>query len=193
MIRSYDPVRSVSPILVKMLLKQALRAPSAGHTPGRRFLILDDITSRSAFWSATSSGPADSWRRRMATAPVLVVCFCDRQAYLDRYAEPDKATSSLATGSDWAIPYWHVDTGMAAMILLLAAHDAGLGACFFGVPYDRWPELFAAFDVPGGLAPVGVVSLGYPASDRRSASLNRPHPTFDEQVSYRSFGSSPER
>ncbi|MDQ2795722.1 MAG: nitroreductase family protein [Actinomycetota bacterium] len=195
MTRSYDSHRPVPATVVKMLLNRAIRAPSAGHTQGRRFLVLDDITSRARFWSATSSGVADSWRRRIEQAPVLVVCFCDQQAYLDRYAAKDKVASSLATrpGNDWAVPYWHVDTGMAAMILLLAAHDAGLGACFFGVPSERWPALFDAFDVPVGLVPVGVISLGYPTADRPDPALNRPRQPYDEQVRYRSFGSSAAR
>ena len=102
----------------------------------------------------------------MQQAPVLMIVFGDRQAYLDRYAEPDKAGARWPAdrpATDWPVPYWHVDAGMAAMILLLAAHDAGLGACFFGVPADRWDDLRAAFDVPAGLRPVGVISLGYPA------------------------------
>ena len=99
----------------------------------------------------------------MQTAPVLVVCFSDRAAYLDRYAEPDKGWTDRDEAR-WPVPYWHVDTGMAAMILLLGAVEAGLGACFFGVPPTRLPAFADAFAVPAGLTPVGVVSLGYPAA-----------------------------
>ena len=59
------------------------------------------------------------------------------------------------------MPYWHIDAGMAAMIMLLGAVDAGLGALFFGVPAERWPALRAASTCRSGLRPVGVVSLGY--------------------------------
>lgn len=126
------------------------------------------------------------------TAPVLIVCFSDRPAYLKRYAQPDKAFSALAGHTDdWAIPYWHVDTGMAVMSMLLTAEDLGLGACFFAVPASRWPALFEAFDVPAGLTPVGVVSMGHPAVDHRSRSSRQGRQTRDDAVSYRSFGSSP--
>lgn len=188
MIRSYDPDRPVSRETLEMLLNLAIRAPSAGHTQGWRFLVLDDITSRSRFWSATSGdGPADDWLRRLQSAPALVVCLSDRQAYLDRYAEPDKGWTDKDEAR-WPVPYWHIDTGMAALILLLAAHDAGLGACFFGVPPDRWPAFFDAFAVPDGLAPVGVVSLGHPAPDRKSPSLKRGRRGLDDVVVYGSFG-----
>lgn len=193
MVRSYDPDRDVARSELETLLKLAIRAPSAGHAQGWRFLVLDDITSRSRFWAATSAGRADSWRERMQRAPVLVVCFSDRQAYLDRYAEPDKGMDRDT--DEWPIPYWHVDTGMAVMILLLSAQEAGLAACFFGVPGERWPDLADAFDVPAGLTPIGVVSLGYPAPDRRSPSLQRGRRPLSQVVAYGSFasgGPSPE-
>jgi nitroreductase len=192
MVRSYDPDRPVPTATIQTLLKLATRAPSAGHTQGWRFLVLDDITSRAAFWAATTVGPGDDWLRRMQQAPALIVCFSDRPAYLARYAEPDKAGRRPGPlGSSWPIPYWHVDTGMAALILMLAAHDLGLGSCFFGVPEERWPSLAETFAVPPGLDPVGVVSLGYPASDRRSPSLRRGRRPLDEVVAYGSFAARP--
>src|SRR3954452_6272553 len=180
MIRSYDPDRPVPRETLESVLNLAIRAPSAGHTQGWRFLVLDDITSRSRFWSATSDdGPEDDWLRRLQSAPALIVCLSDREAYLERSAEPDKGWTDKDEAR-WPVPYWHIDTGMAALILLLAAHDAGLAACFFGVPPERWPAFFRAFSVPDRLAPVGVVSLGYPAPDRKSPSLKRGRRLLDD-------------
>jgi nitroreductase len=198
MTRSYDPDKPVSREQLDMLLRLAVRAPSAGHTQGWRFLVLDDITSRERFWAVTTEaddgqtdadGRPDRWLAGMRTAPALVVCFSDEQAYRDRYAESDKALSGRTPRDEnaWPIPYWHVDTGMAAMLLLLSAQDAGLGACFFGVPGKAWPRLRAEFAVPEQLTPVGVVSLGHPATDRRSPSLRRGRKRYDDVVSYRSF------
>lgn len=188
MVRNYDPERPVSREVVTELLSLAVRAPSAGHTQGWRFLVLDDITSRTAFWTATTSGAEpDSWLTGMRTAPVLVVCWSDKQAYLDRYAEPDKGWTDRDENR-WPVPSWHVDVGMAAMILLLGAVDAGLGACFFGVPPQCWTALRQAFTVPEQLSPVGVVSIGHPAPDRRSPSLRRGRRPWGDVVSYGSFG-----
>jgi nitroreductase len=187
MVRTYDPDRPVPRETVEELLDLAIRAPSAGHTQGWRFLVLDEPGRRETFWTVTSDGAPDSWLARMQTAPTLVIFFSDRQAYLDRYAEPDKGWTDRDEAR-WPVPYWHVDTGMAAMIFLLAAVEQGLGACFFGVPPDRWPDLFAAFNIPETLAPVGVVSLGYPAPDVRSPSLKRGRRPLAELLSYGSFG-----
>jgi len=183
MVRSYDPDRPVDRDLVLDLLRLAIRAPSAGHTQGWRFLVLDDITSRESFWTATSDGEADPWLTRMQLAPVLILCFSDKDAYLDRYAEPDKGWTDRSE-SNWPMPYWNIDTGMAAMILLLAAEDRELAACFFGVPGDRWEAVRSALCVPERLDMVGVISLGYPAPDVRSPSLKRGRRTVEEVVSF---------
>jgi nitroreductase len=188
MIRTYDPDMGIPREALETMLSLAARAPSAGHTQGWRFLVLDDITSCAAFWQATTDDEVDSWLERMQTAPVLIVVFSDKDAYLDRYAEADKGWSDRDE-SRWPVPYWDIDAGMAAMILLLAAVDAGLGACFFGVPSETWDALRSAFAVPPGLRPIGVVSMGYPAPDLRSPSLRRGRRPLDEIVSYGSFGS----
>jgi nitroreductase len=186
MVRSYDPECPISRETLGELLRLAIRAPSAGHTQGWDFLVLDDITSRKSYWDATSDGSTDSWLTRLQTAPVLIVCFSDKDAYLDRYAETDKGWSDRDE-TRWPVPYWHIDTGMAAMILLLAAQDRGLAACFFGVPGDRWAALRTTFDVPARLSPVGVISLGYPAPDLRSPSLKRGRRSVADVVHYGSF------
>ena len=187
MVRAYDPDRAIPRDDLTKLLNLAIRAPSAGHTQGREFLVLDDITSRDRFWSATTSGPPDRWQRGLRTAPVLILCFADKEAYLDRYAESDKGWQDRDENR-WPVPYWDVDTGMAAMVLLLAAVDAGLGACFFGIPPERIPAVADAFDVPARLHPVGVVSLGHPAPDHRSPSLRRGRRQVEDCVRYGAFG-----
>jgi nitroreductase len=71
--------------------------------------------------------------------------------------------------------------------LLLGAVDAGLAGCFFGVPVEAWPALRSRFAIPERLTPVGVVSLGYPAPDRRSPSLRRGRRGIDQVVHFGSF------
>ena len=189
MVRAYDPDRPVPRDEVNVLLDLAIRAPSAGFTQGWRFLVLDTPAARDAFWSATTvpGDMPDSWLAGLATAPVLIVIFSDKDAYLDRYAEPDKGWTDRDEYR-WPIPYWHVDAGMAALLVLLGAVDRGLAACFFGVPAGRWESLAVAFAVPSGMAPVGVVSLGYGVPDRRSPSLRRGRRTVAEVTAYGSFG-----
>jgi nitroreductase len=162
MTRTYDPDRAVPAAALEAVLAAALRAPSAGFTQAVSVLVLAEASGRDAFWAATARG-GSRWLSGMRTAPVLVTLWTDREAYLDRYAEPDKGWSDRDPDR-WSAPYWFVDAGMAAMSGLLAATDAGLGSCFFGVPVDRVDAVRATFEVPTEQLSVGVLSLGYPAS-----------------------------
>lgn len=174
MVRAYDPDRPVPRETLLRLLDAAVRAPSAGFSQGWDFLVLTSADDRDRFWAATSDPDAapDAWLRGMRSAPALVVCLSDPQRYLDRYAEPDKGWTDRDPGR-WPVPYWDVDTGMAALLVLLTAVEEGLGGCFFGVPPEHRDAVLAAFGVPADRRVVGVVSLGHPAPDRRSPSLRR--------------------
>src|SRR5690349_12745691 len=94
MVRNYDPDRPVPPEVIDRLLGYAVHAPSAGFSQGWEFLLLDDADSRAAFWAATTppdlAGEMDNWLAGMTQAPVIVVVHSHRDAYLDRYAQPDK-------------------------------------------------------------------------------------------------------
>jgi nitroreductase len=169
MVRRYDPDRAVSDAALEAVLGAARRAPSAGFAQGVSLLVLDSPAARGAFWTATALPGADPdrpsrWLAGMRTAPVLVLVWASCDAYLDRYAEPDKGWTDRDP-ERWSAPYWFVDAGMAAMAALLAAVDAGLGACFFGVPTSRVDAVRAAFGVPGDQLSVGALSLGHPAPD----------------------------
>ncbi|SNS47665.1 Nitroreductase [Geodermatophilus pulveris] len=187
MVRDYDADRPVPAEVRERLLEHALRAPSAGFTQGWAFLVLEDPADRDLFWSVTTSpGTPDGWLTRMRRAPLLVLPLSSQAAYLERYAEPDKGWTErdpASVAARWPVPYWDVDAGMAALLMLLTAVDEGLGACFSGVPGDRVDALRAAFGVPDTHRPVGLVTVGYPgADDRRSPSLRRGRRGVDEVV-----------
>src|SRR5690348_4559843 len=111
MVRSFES-RPLSRATVERILANAQRAPSAGFSQGWAFLVLDGPDQTRRYWDAV--GPDDpaafKWQD-LATAPLLIVCLADKQAYLDRYAEPDKGWTDRSEAR-WPTPYWHVDTGM---------------------------------------------------------------------------------
>ncbi|MGA8992836.1 MAG: nitroreductase family protein [Nocardioidaceae bacterium] len=173
MVRRYAD-RPVDPAAVDRLLRNAVRAPSAGFSQGWAFLVLDTAADVDRFWEVTSEpGAASRWLTGMRTAPVVIVPLSHRDAYLDRYAEPDKGWTDRAE-AQWPVPYWHVDAGMASLLVLLTAVDEGLGACFFGVPGDRVDALRAAFGVPGGYTPVGAVTVGHLPDDGGTGAAGSP-------------------
>jgi nitroreductase len=171
MIRSYDAARPVPADALHAVLAAALRVPSAGFTQAISFLVLTSDSERGTFWRLTAD--ADSaWLRGMRTAPVLVALWTNQEAYLDRYAEPDKGWTDRDPAR-WSAPYWFVDAGMASMAALLSAVDQNLGACFFGIPADRIAAVRDAFGIPPSQLSVGVISLGYPASAPITGSPTR--------------------
>jgi nitroreductase len=182
MVRNFEQ-RPVDPAVVTRVLDNAIRAPSAGFTQGWSFLLLDTPRDVARFWEATTppGRGVDAWSRGLRRAPVLIVPMSCKRAYLDRYAEPDKGWTDRDE-SRWLVPYWHIDTGMATLLMLLTATDEGLGACFFGIPPERLEAFRAAFGVPEDHTPIGAVALGHRAPDRRSPSLRRGRRRLEEVV-----------
>jgi nitroreductase len=189
MVRRYRPERAVDAAVLTRVLEAAVRAPSAGFSQGWDFVVLRTPAERAGFWAVTTDPDAapDTWLSGLTTAPVLVVCLSDPRRYLDRYAEPDKGWADRDPGR-WPVPYWDVDTGMAALLMLLTAVDTGLGGCFFGVPGDRHEGVLAALGAPRDRRVVGVVGLGHPAPDRRSPSLRRGRRPLADVVHAGRFG-----
>jgi nitroreductase len=99
----------------------------------------------------------------------MIVCCSEKDVALDRYSLPDKDWTDRSE-SHWPVPYWDIDTAMAAMIVLLTAVDLGLGALFFGI--FRMKEVKEAFGIPERVTPIGAIAIGWPkAKDRPSPSL----------------------
>jgi nitroreductase len=196
MVRSFSG-RPVPPPVLETLIDLALRAPSAGNTGGWDAVVLQGPSETAPFWEATTTPEWRATSRRWAglrQAPVAVVLFAHPDAYAARYAEPDKETSGLGgsgvgagDGADdlWPVPFWFVDTGFPALLLLLAAVDAGLGACFLG-NFRGEATLSAALGVPGDRRYVGTVLLGEAGGDDPpSASLARGRRRAGETVHWR--------
>jgi nitroreductase len=166
MVRRYAEA-PVDPAVVDRMLSNAVHAPSAGFSQGWAFLVIDEAADLDRFWAATSPPEADlesGWLSGTRTAPVVIVPLSNKSAYLDRYAEPDKGWADREEDR-WPVPYWHIDTGMASLLILQTAVDAGLGACFFGIPPDRIGEFRGAFEVPDAYTPIGAITLGHRAED----------------------------
>jgi nitroreductase len=185
MVRRFDPERPVPPDVLDEILYAALRAPSAGFSQGWDFVVLEEQADREAFWQASAGGAAgdggsvdgptaepDPWLRGVKAAPVLVLCLSDPDAYLDRYAEPDKGWTDRDPAR-WPVPYWDVDTGMAAMAMLLAAVDEGVGALFFGVPPGAHDAVRRAHGIPTSRRLVGVVAVGHERARVEGSSRTR--------------------
>jgi nitroreductase len=182
MVRAYAPDQAVPGELLERVCAAALQVPSAGFTQGVSLLVLAGADERAAYWDAAAGTAPSRWLAGMRTAPTLVLVWTSQAAYLDRYAEPDKGWIDRDP-ERWSAPFWFVDGGMAALAMLLTATDAGLGACFFGIPMRRIDAVRSAFGVPDDQLSVGVVSLGYAQSGGAAGSpVRRPRRRPDELI-----------
>ena len=170
--------------VVDRLVAAALRAPSAGNTQGREFVVLEGEDETSRFWDATTDPAWRTGSRRypgLSRAPVVVLPFADPDAYLDRYREPDKVRRD-GRSVEWVVPYWFVDAGFSVMTMLLGATEVGLGAAFLG-NFRGEDALHAALGVPERYRWLGAVLLGEAAGpDPPASSAARPRRSVDESV-----------
>jgi nitroreductase len=176
MVRTFtgEPVPKES---LERILANAVRGPSAGFSQGQAFLVLtsDDLPE---FWAVAGEAVAESAR----TAPLVIVPLSCKRAYLDRYALPDKGWTDRDERR-WPVPFWHIDTGMAALLILQTAVDENLGAVYFGIVPESVPRFRAAFGVPDDYEPIGAIAIGYDAepTPRDLRSRRRPR---SEMVRY---------
>lgn len=170
--------------VVDELLAAALRAPSAGHTQGREFVVLGGAAQTSQYWQSTTDPAWRSSSRRFAglsRAPWIILVFADPEAYAARYREPDKARAD-GVEIEWVVPFWFVDAAFATMTLLLAATDRGIGAAFLG-NFRGEDRLRSSLGVPDRLRWLGAVLLGEAAEpDPSASSATRPRRTMEETV-----------
>ncbi|GAA4441508.1 nitroreductase family protein [Actinokineospora soli] len=146
----------VSQAALDRVLRNAHRGPSAGFSQGQAFLVLegDDLAR---FWEFGAEWTVETVR----TAPVVIIPFAVKSQYLDRYAREDKGWTDRSE-SRWPVPFWHIDTGMAVLLILQTAVDEGLGAVYYGIGPEGTARLRTDFGVPDTHEPIGVVALGHP-------------------------------
>ena len=177
MVRSFES-QALDPAVVDRVLAAGLRGPSAGFTQGVELLLLEGADETGRYWEAalpTDRRAAFPWPG-LLRAPVLVVVLSSETAYRRRYDEADKGGAATL-----AVPWWHVDAAFAALLLQLAAVDAGLGSLFFAT--HAVPALRRTFGWPEAFEPVGTVAIGHPAPDRPSSSvLGRPSRAAGDRI-----------
>jgi nitroreductase len=182
MVRTFEdgPVDSQ---VIDRILWAGQRAPSAGYTQGFEFLVLQGPEEVQRFWDIVGGGdpewPGEGTRR----APMIVVPLGSKAAYLERYAESDKGWTDRDE-SRWSAPYWTIDTAFAAMVILLAAVDEGLGGLFFGLYPPSMTAFRAAYGIPDEWEPIGAIAVGHPAriDPVRSSRDTRPRRGLEEIV-----------
>jgi nitroreductase len=173
MTRTFDPERAVEPERLARLVEAGARAPSAGKAQGWHLVVLEGAET-ARFWDRTlppERRAGFAWPG-LLHAPVVALPLADAEAYVSRYAEPDKAATGLGrSAAAWPVPYW-------------TAEAAALGTLFFGV-FRGEAELRADLGIPDRLQLLGAIAIGWPSprgAGRAGASARRPRRPVSEIV-----------
>lgn len=160
----------LGPGLTEQLLRAANRAPSAGFSQGYSFLVLEGLEQSEPLWAILYEAAARAGDRvadertqvaALSRAPLVIVPLACKDVYLDRYARPGKGWTDRDEAR-WPVPYWYIDTGFTALLILLAVVDEGLGAVFFGILPESMADFRARFGVPEEWTPIGAIAVGHP-------------------------------
>lgn len=177
MVRTFTD-KPVPQAALDRILGNALRGPSAGFSQGQAFLVLTDAADRERFWAVAGAAIAPSAQ----TAPVVIVPMSCKRVYLDRYAQADKGWTDRDEAR-WPVPFWHIDTGMAALLILQTAVDEGLGAVYFGIVPEAVARFRSSFGVPDEQEPIGAIAIGYDAETEKRDLRSRRR-NMDDLVHY---------
>ena len=143
MIREYIANKQIPEELITRLIKNAHRAPSAGHTQVQEFIVVkDDITKKKLRRVAVN-------QEYVELAPVLIIVCSNTSRSTNRYGTRAKEFYSI------------IDGAFASMIILLSAINEGIGAPFVGAFEDD--KVSQILQLPKYVKPVGIICLGYPA------------------------------
>lgn len=173
-IRRYDQEHPVPDALIEQVLTAAVWAASAHNRQPWRFAVVRAADVRERLASAMGARLRRDLERdgvpeeaiakdtgrsyaRITGAPVVIV-LCLTMRDMDSY--PDRPRAEL----EYLMAVQ--STAMAGMNLLLAAHDAGLGACWMCAPLFCPDVVRAALTLPDDWQPQGMITLGYPAESR---------------------------
>jgi len=160
-IRKYQPDMPIEPTKLHAILEMACAAPSAGDLQSYRIIVVRDLADRQALVQAAHQ------QTFIAEAPVCLV-FC-----------ADPARSETAFGERGAKLYAVQDATIAAAYAQLAIVAAGMGSTWVG--YFEEDRVGAALQLEPGLAPLALLSLGYPAELPEASPRRR----LDEVVHWR--------
>ncbi|MFN8529910.1 MAG: nitroreductase family protein [Anaerolineae bacterium] len=157
--------------VLESVLQAAIWAPSAHNRQPWRFAVVTDSTVKeqlarrmgdqlrldlqadSAPEAVIAADTARSYARITSAPAVVILCLSMQD--MDSY--PDARRSQ----NEWVMAVQ--STAMAGQNLLLAAHAAGLGACWMCAPLFSPLTVSAVLELPDDWQPQALITLGYPA------------------------------
>lgn len=172
-IRRYLP-DAVPRELIERVLTAAIWSPSAHNRQPWRFAVVESSAQKELLARAmgarlrrdleADNAPAELIEKdvtrsysRMTNAPVLIA-LCLSLVDMDVYPDEKRSRAEYIMAVQ--------SVAMAGQNLLLAAHEAGLGACWMCAPLFCPDVVSEALDLPNDWQPQALLTMGYPAETR---------------------------
>lgn len=160
--------------LLLRLLDAAIWAPSAHNRQPWRFAAIDSAETKERLAramgarlrrdleadgvpEATIAADTERSYTRITGAAALIV-LCLSMTDMDTYSDARRNHNEYLMAVQ--------STAMAGQNLLLAAHAAGLGACWMCAPLFCPEDVSTALDLPADWQPQALITLGWPAESR---------------------------
>src|ERR671918_1996354 len=143
MVRKYKQNRPLSDKIITKLIRNAHRAPSAGHTQVQEFIIVKDPLIKKKLRIAAVD------QEYVEDAPLLIIVCSNTSRSVGRYGIRGREFYSI------------IDGAFASMLILLSAVNEGIGACFVGAFEDT--KVSKILELPKDVRPIGIICIGYPA------------------------------
>jgi nitroreductase len=141
-IRAYRDIE-VPQEIVEKLIEAARWAPSAGNIQPWEFIIVRNPETKRRLAEAALG------QSFIEEAPVVIVVCADEER------------SARGYGTRGRTLYCIQDTAAAIQNIHLAAYALGLGTCWVGA--FKEDEARKILNIPGGVRPVAIIPVGYPA------------------------------
>ncbi len=160
--------------VIEALLNAAIWAPSAHNRQPWRFAVVETQTQKEILAAAMGARlrrdlaadgvppeaiEADASRSysRITSAPVLIA-LCLSMVDMDVYKDEGRNQNEYLMAAQ--------STAMAGQNILLAAYEAGLGACWMCAPLFCPDVVRDALGLPDDWMPQALLTVGYPAETR---------------------------
>lgn len=167
--RAFDADRPVEKEKLERILEAAQLAPSACNAQPWKFIIVEDRDLRFKIADATSNR-------------LLSINHFTKQAPVHIIIVEEQANFSSSMGSFFKKKHFpHIDIGIVAEHICLAAADEGLGSCMIGWFDEK--KIKEILHIPSSRSVVLDIVLGYSTQPQR----NKKRKSIQDIVSYNSY------
>ena len=167
--RSFDASRPVEKEKIERILEAARLSPSACNAQPWHFIVVDDPEIKNKVADAVSSKIL-GMNHFTRQAPVHIVV-----------VEEDVNISSGIGGWVKNVHYAHIDVGIAAAHIVLAAESEGLGSCILG--WLNQDKIKKTLNIPSRRKVLLDIVIGYSKQDKR----NKKRKAFNEIISFNKY------